>query len=465
MNWKFKFILSTSFLMVLALGYPCFGEEAMHGAPCPSGIEDFYSRIIAWEIKPGMVWEKVKLNTGATGRENTLGDLYEEIKLDGKAPLEKAPLVNNIFGLRVLKYYVIGEKGDKRWSVVDSFGKKCFEFEIYYSSNRTYSRQMAMEKFMEEIRRMPHEHGGKFMYQADKNGTKMLIRKEKRLIRPYMVEKKGFSLRLSLWYDMKDAEVLPVSKIILDALAGGRKLGYFPERAKRFEKWSKLSLPEREQLMHQLENTRGSMSATARDGLYEYGEKMIEALNMEAVFDKADRLGEKIVPNINRGVGTVKWIKKHMDIPFTPEQGNDEKHVDGITGTFFVKKEEREYPVEYMIAHLPSRELAMSALFSMQARKEVDAQTKEEDIKRVAEMTHLHPGLVGDYDLCLKPVLNGLGVPIPNSEQAWICFVRGNTAVMLKSLDMKVSVLSLARAIDEALKNAIKLYETPEEIR
>lgn len=118
-----------------------------------------------------------------------------------------------------------------------------------------------------------------------------------------------------------------------------------------------------------------------------------------------------------------------------------------------------------MIAHLPSRELAMSALFSMQARKEVDAQTKEEDIKRVAEMTHLHPGLVGDYDLCLKPVLNGLGVPIPNSEQAWICFVRGNTAVMLKSLDMKVSVLSLARAIDEALKNAIKLYETPEEIR
>ena len=52
MNWKFKFILSTSFLMVLALGYPCFGEEAMHGAPCPSGIEDFYSLIIAWEIKP-----------------------------------------------------------------------------------------------------------------------------------------------------------------------------------------------------------------------------------------------------------------------------------------------------------------------------------------------------------------------------------------------------------------------------
>lgn len=217
--------------------------------------------------------------------------------------------------------------------------------------------------------------------------------------------------------------------------------------------------------MHQLENTRGSMSATARDGLYEYGEKMIKALNMEAVFDKADRLGEKIVPNINRGVGTVKWIKKHMDIPFTPEQGNDEKHVDGITGTFFVKKGEREYPVEYMIAHLPSRELAMSALFSMQARKEVDAQTKEEDIKRVAEMTQLHPGLVGDYDLCLKPVLNGLGVPIPNSEQAWICFVRGNTAVMLKSLDLKVSVLSLARAIDEALKNTIKLYETPEEIR
>lgn len=462
---KFKCLLSASFFLIHSLGQLCSGEEPVHGISCPSGKGDICFQMAAWEIKPGMVWKKINLNTGEAGRKKKLGDLYEEIKLNGKAPLERVPFVNNIFGLRVSGYYVIGEKGDKRWSVVDCLGKKCFEFEIYYSPDQTYSRQIAVGKFMEEIGRMPHEHGGKFMYQTEKNGIKMLVRKEKRLIRPYMVEKKGFSLRLSLWSDMEDDEVFPVSGIILDALEGCRKLGYFPGRAKCFEKWSKLSLPEREQLIHQLENTRRSMSATARDGLYEYGKEMIKALDRGTMLEKADCLGEKIVPNINRGVGTIKWIKKYLNTRFIPGPGNNEMHVNGITGSFLVWKNGREYPVEYKIAHLSSRKLAMIALFAMQAHKAVVEETKEEDIKKVAEMTRLHPGLVGDYDLCLKPVLNELGVPIPHSEQAWICFMRGNTAVMLKSLDLKVSVLPLAKAIDEALQQAIEAYETPEEIR
>ena len=77
----------------------------------------------------------------------------------------------------------------------------------------------------------------------------------------------------------------------------------------------------------------------------------------------------------------------------------------------------------------------------------------------------MHPGRVGDYDLCVKPILNELGMPVTDSENAWICFVRGNTAVMLKSENMKISVLPLAEIIDKALKKNIESYETPEVVR
>lgn len=426
--------------------------------------ENLYPEQMAWKIEPGMEWKETTLENSPEYRKNRLRDLYEHIDLK-KYSGKKLPCSKNIFGLKILNYYVVGSKGDKVWKIVDSLGRDYMDFTVFYSHDRTCSRQVAMENFIEMEKCMPHIHDGLFKYMKKGDDVVLLVEKTREKGRIYLVEKGGYCI----WPDgysplrLSHEETLHVTESILDALAGRKKFGFFPARSKVIEQRSKLSYMERERFISELRNLDKSMSPLTRDILYDYGEEMIEALALEPVLAKAAK--EEVIPNVSQGIGTVKWIKEHVNIPFIPGVGSNERHVDGITGTFQVKKEGRQYPVEYMIAHLSSQELAMKALFAMQARKEVDAQTEEEDIKRVTEMTQVHPGLVGDYDLCLKPVLNGLGVPIPHSQQAWICFVRGNTAVMLKSRDLKVSVLPLARSIDEALKNAIKLYETPEVIR
>jgi len=149
---------------------------------------------------------------------------------------------------------------------------------------------------------------------------------------------------------------------------------------------------------------------------------------MEIIRQAGAKEKREIFPNISNGIGTLGWIRKNMDVPFEPNARNDETHTNGISGKFTIKQEDQEYIVHYMIAHLGSRAEALCSLFAMQCNQ----YGQRVDVDRIAGMTRVHPGLVGDYDLCVKPILNELGMPVADSENAWICFVRGNTAVMLK---------------------------------
>ncbi len=63
----------------------------------------------------------------------------------------------------------------------------------------------------------------------------------------------------------------------------------------------------------------------------------------------------------------------------------------------------------------------------------------------------VNPRLVGEYDLALKPQLDATGALIPNAEESDICFVRNNTAVRVVADRPDVSVLWIARKIDEEL--------------
>ena len=423
----------------------------------------------AWEIKPGMEWKEHRLMYPDDYRKGWLENLYEDIDWSKKESDQQAPRIGTLRGLRMLDYYIIGSKGEPLWKVVDVFGEELMRFALFYSPDRAYSRQAALEHFIRDLQCIASLNSGDFLYQTNKNGTKILGRQDVMSYRLLFMERGGYSLWPDGYLAMKfpHEDIVRVGDAIFDALTGAGKNGYFPRRIRMIEERNKRP-GEREKLIRELEDWENSMSPSVYYHLYDNSENVANALNVilsRAKPGKPDPLDQETIPNVSRGTGTLTWIRKHLDMPFKPEEGTMEKHVDGITGTFLVKKGTREYPVEYMIAHLHSRNQAMKSLFAMRAWNEVNVRRKEEDIKRVAANTQLHPGLVGDYDLCLKPVLNGLGVPIPEAEHSTICFVRGNTAVMLKNADMKVSVLPLARKIDEALKKSIKDYETPEEVR
>jgi len=171
--------------------------------------------------------------------------------------------------------------------------------------------------------------------------------------------------------------------------------------------------------------------------------------------------GPEMIPNINSGIGTVRWLKKHVNIPFIAEKGHDESHINGCSGTFSVNKNGRDYPVTYTILHLHTKDQALRAMFAMQAEQSKQL-IKPDILKKILQV---HPGLVGDYDVCLKPVINELGVPVPQGEYSSISFIRGNTAVMLKNETMDISVLPLAKQMDEALLKNMQLFMKPEETR
>ena len=452
-----------AFLCIFCQG--AYGQSTLKPEP-PFALEDYYLNKIAWRIEPGMKWEKVSLDISPEERKISLGNLYEEIDIDEKESVEKPPHTGNIFGLRSsLNYYIVGNKGDKMWSVVDSFGEVYMKFTIFYSPDRIYSRQVTMKNFMEMASRMPHVHHGLFIYQIHENGSTMLVRKDMVPRSLYSVEREGYSLWIDPFSSLKltNEEAIQLTGEILDALAGKRKFGFFPTRARHLEAISKLGPRKRSIRMSLLKReAKSKMAPGICDGINGRGSKLIRKLNtMEIIRQAGAKEKREIFPNISNGIGTLGWIRKNMDVPFEPNARNDETHTNGISGKFTIKQEDQECIVHYMIAHLGSRAEALCSLFAMQCNQ----YGQRVDVDRIAGMTRVHPGLVGDYDLCVKPILNELGMPVTDSENAWICFVRGNTAVMLKSENMKMSVLPLAKIIDKALKKNIELYETPEVVR
>lgn len=420
-----------------------------------SSANESHSDVLGWIITPGRGWQKAVFLHDEYDRKHYLGEFYEEIKVSENGDLGKPFQMRNLLGLKWSNYYLVSGDKDSEWKVVDSHGKGYMIFQVFYSPDQTTSRQLAMDRFT-DILRIPHEHNSFYMNQVNEQGIRMLVEKKSQY--PFCAERFGYSLYLQPYTgSISDTEVRELAEIILDALAGKRKFGFFPDRARRLEAMSKMSPDELSRRKHLLKKeAKSKMAPGVWDGISGKSSSLIEMLKVKPLLEQAnDKEKRDLFPNINSGIGTLAWIRKHMDVPFEPDNRNDETHVNGISGTFMFQKGERKYPIRYMISHLGSHVRALCALFSMQCDGRMDVQ-------KIAEITRLHPGLVGDYDLCLVPILNELGVSIPDSEQAWICFVRGNTAVMLKSEDLQVSVLPLARIIDEALKKNIELYETPE---
>lgn len=75
--------------------------------------------------------------------------------------------------------------------------------------------------------------------------------------------------------------------------------------------------------------------------------------------------------------------------------------------------------------------------------------------------TVIHPGKVGDFDLGVQPVLSPAGVIVPNSENSAVYFVRGTTAVMVVTTIPNMSVLPVAKKLDELLLKQVSEAPVP----
>jgi len=69
----------------------------------------------------------------------------------------------------------------------------------------------------------------------------------------------------------------------------------------------------------------------------------------------------------------------------------------------------------------------------------------------MAASCRINPGVVGDEDIWLKPVLDKNGLVIARSGKSAVFFTRGNTTVALMAERADYDVTPLAKAVDAAL--------------
>ncbi len=112
------------------------------------------------------------------------------------------------------------------------------------------------------------------------------------------------------------------------------------------------------------------------------------------------------------------------------------------------KKRRLKYTCEIQLVHATS---AYHALRYMEGLVFKGLYYSPEDRWKGLKLHQIHPGWVGEYDVALKPQLDATGSLIPNAEESKICFVRNNTAVRVSASRPDVSVLWIAKKIDEEL--------------
>lgn len=457
-----------------------FTGQALRGAPVAGN--DLYPGQIVWEVKPAAVWDQTTIKSNPAERKARLYNLYEEIKQEENPEPGQSEAAKDMEGLNISRFYLGWDPDLNCWVIVDVMGNFYTTVKIFYSSNPIYSRQKAVDEMLVfQKQGPPVNRNREYRWTMFGDGIKMaflqvpyISDEDKKLCGEFFAEQNGFSLIATnqrffpiIRNELKDGELFEISKTILDALNGKRKFGYFPKRTRQaVKKWKdilKMTYEKRTRREEKLRKlTKGMPEAlydricwNARELQWNY---QIPKMKMP---DENEDKGPEMIPNINSGIGTVHWLKKHVNIPFVAEKGHDESHINGCSGTFSVNKNGRDYPVTYTILHLHTKNQALRAMFAMQA--EQSKQLIKPDILK--KILHVHPGLVGDCDVCFKPMINELGVPVPHGEYFSISFIRGNTAVMLKNETMDISVLPLAKQIDEALLKNMQLFMKPEEIR
>ncbi len=166
-------------------------------------------------------------------------------------------------------------------------------------------------------------------------------------------------------------------------------------------------------------------------------------------------------PNVNKGRCVESWFQqKYGDKYSNWAYPHEQQHADNdssIACRLSItaapgKAAAPPHDVTCIVVHFNSQRQARNVLAQMR----YSVTTGDSNLNFIAKNTRVKPGLVGDYDLALKPMLDANGAIIPRSEESALFFTRGNTAVMLHSSNEGYSVLPIARAIDAELKRGIE---------
>jgi len=152
-----------------------------------------------------------------------------------------------------------------------------------------------------------------------------------------------------------------------------------------------------------------------------------------------------VLPNVTKGKIKLSMLQPYWPYPVT--DGVEESHL----AQFHLRNPKDEIVGVVELIYCSSQKQALDAMLLL---KLLEFQTKGTPVtvEDKCSSLRLDSNAVGEVALIQVPDQDEYTNPIPGTGEAQVYFVRNNTAVALRSIDPKQSMLKMAKAIDAVLK-------------
>jgi len=389
--------------------------------------------------------------------------------------------VKDFFGVKLLSAEVMVNDDFKKFTNVElgtirgmiikrvSSGKDegitFIDFELYSGKDqrladcRLYfetSRQLAQLAVLESVARSagtpakpPHVWLKKFTLQNDVGDWDIINSKEKS---PNVVffSRKNTAVVIDL-EEASPTSLLEIAQAIDAILLGKEQIDLSQQAARKLESEQKKKLEEEKRKAEELARSKqeeadalrqseeaGKLTPRVDDAL-ESQKSEIEQMRKWFKFPEGSR--KLVVPNVNKGkvkLSTIQglWSGKVMD--------NTE---DPRVCIFNFENDKGRVVVVYASSQKQAQEVML--MTKLVGSGDIRQTTSVEEKCR---SVRLDTKTVGDVALIRVPDQDEFTNPIPGTGESEVYFVRNNTAVALRSMDPKQSMLKMAKAIDAVLK-------------
>ncbi len=363
--------------------------------------------------------------------------MWKHVVQDKRTTNERGKKRYSFQHAKINSYYLCGDDRYPTWKIIDSRGQAACLFKIIIFPNRYEALRIAVSQyplaetqFMTEKNVSVESMDGYTLLRLksrNKHGAQAVL----------SVEKNGILLYDIIW--RKTASLITceeqkrlVMKVI-DLVSSNE-----PQKAYTQELQALLNRKEEEQRLR----------LSPGYGMARSVEESYRKYRLFPTLPEGDRTFKH--PRLMWNRPSLSWFGQFRKA-MTSDMKKEWNERGDIIGFDFPNGRGKEgYRCGITIAHAISEYEALRFMEGFALGSDLPYGDDEEQERRIRKF-NVNAGFVGEHSLMLKPQLDATGALVPNVEESRICFVRNNTAVRVVADRPDVSVLWIARKIDEEL--------------
>lgn len=398
--------------------------------PMPNGIKRMYTDESKWRIDSSLehfVSEDLTVINPPNGRNYQ----FNYAKID--------------------EYYVLGTSDSSRWDIIDAQGNYVLSFSLSIYPNRSIATKAALDytypwdkSACTKENTFVHNEKGMMYYFHWETQTPVFQKAIEQGF-PDRVTKDGILMKL-VWHPGAEDMTFIRQKRLLLSIVSMVQSG--KEQTSHYKTINKILQGKEEDFkLKTIPTYRMNQDISCYHG--NPGEVFPDMMKGDEVFVDPKKMWNR--PSLT-------WLSQFQPGLVQPDAWWNVRG-DYVTIKMPATKNRSSFRCVIYVVHATSENCALrflvncayDALRFMETSNSNTLLTKPSEWKSFAKKFRTNPHLVGEYDLALKPQLDATGSLIPNVEESCICFIRNNTAVSVAADRPDVSVLWIAKKIDEEL--------------